>query len=544
MKGDNIGAFANSVNLLTGELAVPLNLVSIPGRAGIGINISVNYNSTNIENIVNLWNQDSPTGTLGLGWSLQTPLIFVDNKQTGTREDDEFYLSEGGASIKMICVGNSSGVRTYKTKSFSNWIIKFTAGVERWEITKDDGTKYTYGGEPGGGTGIQWIARWGNWIGNSMASGYQLQGFIWNLTEVKNVWGEKITYSYFKVENNPGGSTLSTQSSHLWKITDLWGHEVELNYGSKTVDEFEYAGQPFDVNKRLEKFYLNKLMVKTNSSLDHEYQFDYSINLLGTGKYTKRLLTSITKISPLGTKTAPVSFEYLATDPKGVLNKIILPTGGWVIFNYGFPTSYYSKLTTVTSNAPSGYAEPNVHLSENFAVVTWRQMSGSSHIEDPMDVVVRAYTWQGRWRMADLGSIGNVKFLNYQKDYRVVTEKDFFAILQPIYGGTGYNLSIWHLVEGKSGEWKELTIPLILEASLTPGSNCLREMTSCVSAITMGRYFDLSGMVMLGFEQTLMRQLECTGQLRETITFYHMIEPPHRIALQSTIWTSSQIGNL
>ena len=150
LKGDNIGAFANSVNLLTGELAVPLNLVSIPGRAGIGINISVNYNSTNIENIVNLWNQDSPTGTLGLGWSLQTPLIFVDNKQTGTREDDEFYLSEGGASIKMICVGNSSGVRTYKTKSFSNWIIKFTAGVERWEITKDDGTKYAYGGEPGG----------------------------------------------------------------------------------------------------------------------------------------------------------------------------------------------------------------------------------------------------------------------------------------------------------------------------------------------------------------------------------------------------------
>src|SRR2546426_166894 len=75
---DNLGAISNSVNLFTGDISMPLSLVSIPGRDGIGINVSAFYSSSNIENLVGMWNLDAPTGILGLGWSLPGSQIIVD----------------------------------------------------------------------------------------------------------------------------------------------------------------------------------------------------------------------------------------------------------------------------------------------------------------------------------------------------------------------------------------------------------------------------------------------------------------------------------
>src|ERR1700755_3661187 len=67
---DDLGSLSNSVNLLTGDLNLPMNLVSMPGRNGLGIDVSITYSSANIENVVDTWNLDAPTGTLGLGWSM------------------------------------------------------------------------------------------------------------------------------------------------------------------------------------------------------------------------------------------------------------------------------------------------------------------------------------------------------------------------------------------------------------------------------------------------------------------------------------------
>lgn len=134
---DNLGAVANSVNLFTGDVNLPLNLVSLPGRDGLSIDVSIFYNSSNIENIVDIWNLEAPTGILGLGWSMPYPMIVVDNKQTGARDDDEFYLLEGGTSTRLICIANNSGMKEYKTKTFTSWIIKYTALSEKWEITRE-----------------------------------------------------------------------------------------------------------------------------------------------------------------------------------------------------------------------------------------------------------------------------------------------------------------------------------------------------------------------------------------------------------------------
>src|SRR5437879_4076247 len=66
---DNIGSVKNSVNLFTGDLNLPINLVSIAGKEGLSVNVGIIYNS-NVQNQVDTWNLDSPAGILGLGWSL------------------------------------------------------------------------------------------------------------------------------------------------------------------------------------------------------------------------------------------------------------------------------------------------------------------------------------------------------------------------------------------------------------------------------------------------------------------------------------------
>src|SRR5690606_28657123 len=98
---DISGVASNSVNLFTGDVALPLSLVSLSGHNGLDVNVSISYNS-NVKDKVGTWNLNAPTGILGLGWSMDIPQIVADHKQTGTRMDDTYYLIEGGTSNRLI----------------------------------------------------------------------------------------------------------------------------------------------------------------------------------------------------------------------------------------------------------------------------------------------------------------------------------------------------------------------------------------------------------------------------------------------------------
>jgi hypothetical protein len=137
---------------------------------------------------VDIWNLDAPTSMLGLGWTLDCPKIIVDNKQTGTREDDDFYLVQGGGSNKLIRTKGTNTAREYKTQNYTFWKIIYYPNSEKWEITHEDGTKYVYGDKNSNRHTVQWIVKWGNWIGSSSrTSGQQQQASAWNLSSVKNL---------------------------------------------------------------------------------------------------------------------------------------------------------------------------------------------------------------------------------------------------------------------------------------------------------------------------------------------------------------------
>src|SRR5262245_49238950 len=95
------------ISLLTGKVTLPLNLVTAPGQNGLDIEISIFYDSSNVSKQVKTWNNDAPTGVLGLGWSLPQMLIMRDTHGTGATADDSYYLIHNGAD-RLIQIGASS----------------------------------------------------------------------------------------------------------------------------------------------------------------------------------------------------------------------------------------------------------------------------------------------------------------------------------------------------------------------------------------------------------------------------------------------------
>lgn len=428
---DLLGVLSNSVNLFTGQVNLPLNLITLPGRGGLDVNVSILYNS-NVDKIVDTWNLEAPTGVLGLGWSLNIPQIVANNKQTGTREDDEYYLVENGTSNKLICTEINQNVKTFEAKNYNPWLISYDTSDEKWTITKEDGTKYIYGDENSGRQTVQYIVRWGNWIGNTSQSGGEQQAFIWNLSEIVNEWNEKISFEYLNAYRSVVNNTAEyTEASYLRKITDIFGRVIEFYYPNKDDSEFQdphtETFEPDAYQERYEKKRLDSLHITDRNSVLLSAIYFNSILKNHNGIY-KRYLTSIYQKNYSGEETLPLKFEYSESSINyGALIEVETPSGGKVIYTYGSHQIEYSELNSV-AQAPNGMAEPRVFIHENYVVITWRSIVGG-HSEDYKQVNVQIWEWDGKWIKALEQPIGDVKLIDNYQDFSITLQDDFFAVL-------------------------------------------------------------------------------------------------------------------
>lgn len=470
LSADKTGTLSNSVNLFTGDVALPLSLVSFPGRDGIGINVSFSYSSANIETTASLWNLDAPTSVVGLGWSMPQSKIIVDNNQTASREDDIFYLSENGSSNRLVCVGNSAGVRTFKTKNYANKIITYTEASERWDVTMENGVKLVYGNSAT--SAVEWIAYKDNWVGDGYYVGSYQQGIAWNLSSATNIWGDQITYAYTKTENKAGSTTgiNHTEACYLASITDSYGHEVDLIYNNKLAEEVMEPHtekvEPDAYQERYERKYLDRILVKVDGvqyyEIDLRYTF-YSAGSLSYGNNTKRLLASIMKVGLSSTLGPVTKFSYVTSGPMtAALSSITLPTGGTVTYDYSTGITLSNAPAFLNLTAPSGYQEPQVYPSDDYTVVTWRQLTSGSHDGGLKPIKMFAYYWNGKWREADLsGTLSQNQIQkigsnasNSQKNFQIALGKDFFGTLIPDNSSPNYSwLDIYKKDEGTSDTW-------------------------------------------------------------------------------------------
>ena len=226
---DISGTIQNSINQVTGKIAFSVPLASIASGT-VSYGLSIGYDGQSAFKTGKEQNKYSPTSVVGVGWSLPISKIVVDNKQTGTRDDDEFYIVGGATNSKLICTKrgtNSNGnVWEFQLEKHTNWKIKFyyhNSYDDYWEITKNDGLIYVFGnpdvypGIPSTGNTREYTARFGNWIGDSKFNGWgsTRHTIVWNLYKIRDQWNNDIRFEYEPITQNNGNQT---EASYLKKV--------------------------------------------------------------------------------------------------------------------------------------------------------------------------------------------------------------------------------------------------------------------------------------------------------------------------------------
>lgn len=495
LNSDLLGGASNSVNLFTGDVALPISLLSLPGRSGLDVQLGISY-SSQVQHTVNKWNLEAPAGILGLGWNMDLPKIVCDHKQTGTRIDDEYYLVEGGVSNKLVRTISGSDPQgnfyVYETLNYQFWRIRYYydpveygsggSGANKWEIVKEDGTRYVYGDQWSNRKTVQWMVKWGNWIGSSaQTQGQSRMAFVWNLSEIINLWGEKVMYEYVQEEQFVGSfaGLKHTEASYISKITNPQGQSIVFGYKDKQhpyyLEPHIEKPEPDAYQEFYEKKYLDFVEVRSqiNAKL-LEVSFKYGILNASTNS-AKMLLTGIVQKNASGTVLPGLSFQYFTTGSyKGMLEKVTYPGGGSVTYTYGMQTIARSN-RELSVQAPAGYAEPKVWVADDYIVVVWRQLaSGGGHTDAARNVKVFAYQWVGEWKGQELATITNIILEgdNNTKDYKdfyVVTQPDFFGIMSRVNSSsTSFNVWVYQKSREVRAAWDNKMQTSIALGSGTP----------------------------------------------------------------------------
>ena len=99
-----IGNVRNSVNLFRGDVNFTQTLFRMPGRTAdpaLAVSVVLIYQS-NVYRAATTWNLDAPTSTVGLGWSMPTTCIRLDDGQSPTPGAWSYSYSSGGTATPLI----------------------------------------------------------------------------------------------------------------------------------------------------------------------------------------------------------------------------------------------------------------------------------------------------------------------------------------------------------------------------------------------------------------------------------------------------------
>lgn len=458
------GTIQNSVNEVTGKVTLSQQITSI-ASASISYNVSLGYNGqVSFENGKQT-NKYKPTSIVGVGWSMAVPKIVVDHKNTGARDDDEFYLQDGATNTKLICaergLAAEGHIWEFQMEKYAPWKIEYHfshyAESEFWKITKEDGIVYYFGHSLFSTDAKETIIRYGNWIGSSNQSGgnREEQAIVWNLWKVEDQWGNNLVFEYDKVNQTMSGYN-QTEASYLKKIISSKGANIQLTYGTKNSDEYyeshQEASEPDAYQERYEKKYLQSVSSYNNENqLVSTYNIGYTLN--GTGLNKKRYLTSLTQTAYNNgiNETLPAqTFEYHYTgDFKGGMKKITYPTGGSVTYNYKNKLLFNNSANKYASNLtwPSGYQLKSRVVKDNYVLYllrTTNPITGNKYRFKVFRLWWDGDAWeQDEFTFPHLIEDANVGTNYMLLDFYVVMEDDFYGFVYD--KGSSADVYLFHL---------------------------------------------------------------------------------------------------
>ncbi|MFM2480360.1 RHS repeat domain-containing protein [Celerinatantimonas sp. YJH-8] len=384
------------------------------------------------------------------------------------RQNDELLVYPGGLAFESF------------QYNFSH--ILYYPAYERWELVKDDGTSYFFGGQQTANS-VQWKVKWGNWSGHSaltendqrqpLQSRYPI---IWNLVTVEDVWGDRIHFEYETVEQAVGkGGLAFTKACYLSRITDMLGRTVCFQYAEKEYHinapaqareylsphwDHPYTEQPDNepsaYQDRYETRYLDHIEVN-NPQQQQLYTIQLSYATAHFSQYhdddplygdtIKRTLTGIQRIFANHCASPGLRFEYAPADAihPGALCRAITPNGAIIDYQYKKQSIPRCERQFTIDNPWPNTAKPRVWFGSDYVVNLWLN-------ESTDQIQLSLYTWLGRWQAWSEDPLLIQSSFDIQSVNAVTTE-DFACVSYTVPQHQKSYVYIYHKDNLRWGEW-------------------------------------------------------------------------------------------
>jgi len=465
LDANSLGDVANSVNLFRGDVTFPFKLVELLGRNGLNVVVSAFYGS-NVHAEVETWNQDAPTGVLGVGWSIPFQRIVVDGQQAGNNRSASFYLVAEGASTRLYPLGETQGVARFQLRTSPFWKIEYFRNEQYWIVTGEDGNRYIYGRYPATASdGLQVGVRWGNWIGSSTQAQAQSFPLAWNLVRTENPSGDRLLFQYEQTTVPVGKSgAFYTQSCRLKRIIDTYDQQIIFTYEEKKPFEIQLPHippRPGDANA-YQMFYETRYLDAIDVTNDQGQQLfttrlTYDFHAAGQGTagggdpYMKRYLSGVLRTLAGGASLPAMQFHYASEASeanRGALQTITYPEGGTVTYTY--EVEYLDRQgTRARIESPGVGYVPRVWYGAEYVVVTW-------YHAQQRQLVLNVYKWDGLWESWSARTFGDFTL----EDLQVWPSDAFFAVVYKESLSGLYRLKLYRENAYRFGQWDEHTVTL------------------------------------------------------------------------------------
>lgn len=543
----SVGDIKKSVNIFRGDVNFSETLVSLKGRNGLDVNVTMLYQG-NVHYLVNKSNAEFPTGIAGLGWDLPYDCVYRNTSHSYSAVNTSYTLKVGGSAHELVRtkveiplfelpsdfkllpqnggidvgiaeafgknglaispaarlysghdniyrivdsgleleyklllsdsgIGVYDGGLFYETKDYQFWKIVYYPSFEKWEIVKEDGFSYTFGGgiisdsdnnKTSSQNQIQWGVKWGNWIGNSaLIEGQEQYPIVWNIHTISNLWGDTVNFEYRAVEQKVGGEGGKnyTKACYLDTITDIFGRKIIFFYEEK--DSCEYTdthkadadNTPNAYQDKYETKFLDCIQVHGTSgkrlfSIQFEYETKNVSDQYQNPKFTKRYLTTITRRNSDGKHLPGIDFAYnWTTNPeqhRGSISEITYPNGGVVTYQYEKIRLSQCNRSVSISDPWQRKGTPRVWYGSDYAVVIWYNEAESLFR-------LSVFSWVGKWYewlwLKD-GSVDIPQSIDMES-LNVAVANDFFAVSFKVYGMvySENKVLLFHKNVRCSGQW-------------------------------------------------------------------------------------------
>ncbi len=491
--GQNIeGWVQGSVNEPTGKVTFSEPLASINART-VSYNLALGYSGKAGFDIGSYTNKFAPTSAVGVGFSLFVPKIVVDNKNTGTREDDAFYLQDGATNSKLYCTSRTVRapqqqgptiwefqaekyvpykIQYYKSENdIVNGVIREVL-LDYWKITTNQGVQYYYGQTQ---NARENIVTWGNWIGSSIKAGGKKQTIAWNVSTIQDQWGNNLKFNYLLQESTVGG-VKQTEASYLKQITSSTGERIVLTYEDKNSAEYyephKEKAEPDAYQERYEKKALRYVdAYNSKNGLIYRHSLAYALVNNSSSSDTKRYLQSITQENSAGEILPGKSFEYYTSGAfKGGLKKIKYPLGGSATYNYSNKTLFTNTANRYTGSRSdnSDYTYYGMVSKDNYSL---KFMKSKTSVGGLHTFKVNRSTWNGQNWVEDAHVISDIIKDEYPsgriwlENFQTVFGKDYYAFLYT--NGVYSNVHLFHL-KPNGHEWEYRYVKQIIVGAGTP----------------------------------------------------------------------------